>query len=240
MGWNVVYCSITSCSVAYCSCSCSWNCYKILTFCSLLTRCATPCACHAKRYLSVQKWSDVGVFCAFWFGNVLRATTACIFSTSQLLKVLWSWSVLCILTWKCASRDIGVQFFISHLASWLRTRRFREPTFRPSGATNRWKNTVNRDFPTFWSTCLFFLPSLSLLAFFFCIDITMFLDLKSWVQLGLLYNHGHQPTSWDVGPCNCAYDVSYPDLETATLFCLSFFCQSMEEVCGFEQKSTVY
>ena len=28
----------------------------------------------------------------------------------------------------------GVQFFISHLASWLRTRRFSEPTFRPSGA----------------------------------------------------------------------------------------------------------
>ena len=28
--------------------------------------------------------------------------------------------------------DNGVQFFISHLASWLRTRRFSEPTFRPS------------------------------------------------------------------------------------------------------------
>ena len=46
---------------------------------------------------------------------------------------------LCILTWKCASRHNGVQFFISHLASWLRTRRFSEPTFRPSGATNHWK-----------------------------------------------------------------------------------------------------
>ena len=28
------------------------------------------------------------------------------------------------------------QFFISHLARWLRTRRFSEPSFRPSGATN--------------------------------------------------------------------------------------------------------
>ena len=36
-------------------------------------------------------------------------------------------------------RDNGVQFFISHLARWLRTRRFSEPTFRPSGATNHWK-----------------------------------------------------------------------------------------------------
>ena len=34
-------------------------------------------------------------------------------------------------TCKCASRHNGVHFFISHLASWLRTRRFSEPTFRP-------------------------------------------------------------------------------------------------------------
>ena len=50
--------------------------YKTLTFCSLLTRCTIPCACHAKRDLNVQKWSEAGVFCAFWLGNVLRATTA--------------------------------------------------------------------------------------------------------------------------------------------------------------------
>ena len=71
--------------------------------------------------------------CAFWLRNVLRATTACTFSTSQLPKVVRTWCVLYILTWKCASRHNGVQFFISHLASWLRTRRFSEPTFRPSG-----------------------------------------------------------------------------------------------------------
>ena len=65
-----------------------------------------------------------------------------------------------ILTWKCASRHNGVQFFISHLASWLRTRRFSEPTFRPSGATNHWKNTVFRDFPTFSRICIFFLLTL--------------------------------------------------------------------------------
>ena len=140
---------------------------------------------------------------------MLRATTACTFSTSQLPKVVRPWCVLYILTWKCASRhngvhflDIstpksgpklrcfvhfdlemcfapqrralfrhlkfqkwseplvlyiltwkcasrhnGVQFFIAPVASWLRTRRFSEPTFRPSGATNHWKNTVFRDFP---------------------------------------------------------------------------------------------
>ena len=172
------------------------------------------------------------VLCAFWLRNVLRAATACTFSTSQLHKVVWTWCVLYILTWKRASSHSGlhfsnisvwfvhfdlemcfahngvhffnisasksgpnmrcfvhfdfevffapqrralfrhlnfqkcsghgalcafwlgnvihgtngVQFFISHLATWLRTRRFSEPTFRPSGATNHWKNTVFRDF----------------------------------------------------------------------------------------------
>ena len=96
------------------------------------------------RHLNFQKCSDAEVLCTFWLGNLLRATTACTFSTSQLPKVVRRWGVLYILTWKCASRHNGVQFFISHLASWLRTRRFSEPTFRPSGATNHWKNTVFR------------------------------------------------------------------------------------------------
>ena len=149
------------------------------------------------RHLNFQKWSEPLVFLTFWLRNVLRATTACTFSTSQLPKVVrewlcfvhfdlemcfapqrralfrhlnfqkWSetWCVLYILTWKCASRHNGVQFFISHLASWLRTRRFSEPTFRPSGATNHWKNTVFRDFPTFSRICIFFLLTLSLLLF---------------------------------------------------------------------------
>ena len=141
-----------------------WKCCKTFTFCSLLTRCTIPCACHAKRHLNVQKLSEHVVFLTFWLGNsfapqqcalfrhlnfqecsepvsflhfwlrnVLRATTTCTFSTSQLPKVVRTWCVLYILTWKCASRHNGVQFFISHLASWLRTRRFSEPTFRPSG-----------------------------------------------------------------------------------------------------------
>ena len=65
--------------------------------------CFVPQRCALFRHLNFQKWSDLGVFCAFWVGKVLRATTA------------------------------------PHLARWLRTRRFNEPTFRPSGATNHWK-----------------------------------------------------------------------------------------------------
>ena len=33
------------------------------------------------RYLNFQKWSDAEVFCTFWLPNVLRATTACNFSS---------------------------------------------------------------------------------------------------------------------------------------------------------------
>ena len=67
-------------------------------------------------------------------------------------------------TSKCASCHNGVQLFISYLATWLRTRRFSEPTFRPSGATNHWTNAVFCDFPTFSRTCIFFLFTLSLLS----------------------------------------------------------------------------
>ena len=125
-----------------------------------LEMCFAPQRRALFRHRNFQKWSERGVFCTFSLGNLLRATTACTFSTSQLPKVVRSSSVLSILAWKCASRHNGVHFFMSHLASWLRTRRFNEPTFRPSGATNHWKNTVFRDFPTFSRIFIFFLLTL--------------------------------------------------------------------------------
>ena len=42
-----------------------WICYKTLTFCSLLARCRSPCACHTKRRFNVQKWREHVVFLAF-------------------------------------------------------------------------------------------------------------------------------------------------------------------------------
>ena len=92
---------------------------------------------------------------------MLRATTACTFLTSQRPKVVRDRQFLTLLISKCASRHNGVQFFIAPVASWLCTRRFSEPTFRPSGATNHWKNTVNRDFPTFSRICIFCLLTFS-------------------------------------------------------------------------------
>ena len=143
----------------------SWVCFVHFD----LEMCFAPQRRALFRHRNFQKWSEPGVFCTFWLGNVLRATTACTFLTSQLPTVVREWCVLYIFTWKCASRHNGVQFFISPLASWLRTRRFSEPTFRPSGATNHWKNTVFRDFPTFSRICIFCLLTLSLLIFFLLI-----------------------------------------------------------------------
>ena len=112
--------------------------------------------------ISTAKSGPHLVFFVHFDFKMCFAPQACTFSTSQLPKVVRSWCVLYILTSKCASRHNGVQFFISHLARWLRTRRFSEPTFRPSGAPNHWKNTVFRDF-TFSRICIFFLLTLSLL-----------------------------------------------------------------------------
>ena len=63
------------------------------------------------RHLNLQKWSEPLVLLTFWLRNVLRATTACTFSTSQLPKLVRTPSVLYILTWKCASCHNGVHFF---------------------------------------------------------------------------------------------------------------------------------
>ena len=76
-----------------------------------LEMCFAPQRPALLRHLHFQKWSETGVFCTFWLGNVLRATTACTFSTSELPKVVREWCVLYILTWKCASRHNGVHFF---------------------------------------------------------------------------------------------------------------------------------
>ena len=100
-----------------------------------------------------QKWSEHAVFCTFWLANVLLATAACHFSTSQLPKVVRTCCVLCI----CASRYSGVQNFICPLNWYLRTRRFTEPTFRPSQPTNHWKNKAIRDFPNISRVWIFLL-----------------------------------------------------------------------------------
>ena len=79
------------------------------------------------RHPNFQNWPN-----SFWLRAVLRATTARTFSASDLAKVVWEWCVLSILAWTCASRRNSVQVFVSHLATWLRTGCFSEPTLRLS------------------------------------------------------------------------------------------------------------
>ena len=57
------------------------------------------------RHRNFKKWSEADVFCTFSLENVLLATAACNFSTSELQKVVRS------CTWKCASGHSSVQFF---------------------------------------------------------------------------------------------------------------------------------
>ena len=62
-------------------------------------------------HLNFQKWSENRVFWTFSLRNVLRATTACTFSTSQLPKVVRTPSAFNNLTSKCAWRHNGAHFF---------------------------------------------------------------------------------------------------------------------------------
>ena len=57
-----------------------------------------------------QKCSQCA-FCAFWLGNLLRATTTCTFWTSQFPKALRTSGVFNVFPWKCASRHRALHFF---------------------------------------------------------------------------------------------------------------------------------
>ena len=119
------------------------------------------------------------------FGKVQNPLSLPRKTTSVPSKVVRACGVFNSLTWKCASRPQRRALF-RHVNSqkcsengvlstfWLgnvlraitacnRTRRFSEPTFQPSGATNHWKNTVFCDYRTFLRTWIFFLLS----SFFF-------------------------------------------------------------------------
>ena len=71
-----------------------------------------------------------------------RATTAC-----NLSSLIWA-----------------------HLGTWVRTRRFSEPTYRPARATNHPKKILFRDFSTFSRICIFFLRTFSLWCLLFFSD----------------------------------------------------------------------
>ena len=67
-----------------------------------LEMCFVPQRRALFRHLNFRKCSEPSVLCTFWVGNVLRATTACTFSTSQLPKVVRHWGVL-----MCSARFVN-------------------------------------------------------------------------------------------------------------------------------------
>ena len=129
------------------------------------------------------------------------ATVACIFSTSELQKVVRSWCVLYILTCKCVFRHSGVQFLTSPLSTDLRTRRFNRPTFRLTRHTNHWKNIAFRDFSNIWRGCIFFLLTFALLHLLSA-DLTTLLCFSTVHIVGSFYLNflrlylRHPHTTW--------------------------------------------
>ena len=165
---------------------------------------------------NLKKCSDTVSFLAFSLPNVLFATAACHFWTSKLQKVLrhrqffsiftskcafrhshfWTSKLqkvlrhrqfFSIFTSKCAFRHSGVPFFTCLLNSYVRTRRFSEPTFRTSGTTNHSENTAIRDVPNIFRACTFFPRTLHACGSSFCgLDISTLLDTST-----LLFNSAY-------------------------------------------------
>ena len=76
--------------------------------------CFTPQRRALFRHVNFQKWSENGLVCTFWLGNVLRATTACTVSTSQLPKGFQRWGDFSFFTAKVlrATRACNFLFLI--------------------------------------------------------------------------------------------------------------------------------
>ena len=121
-----------------------------------LQMCFSPQRRTIFRHLNFQKWSRTLSFLTFSLPNVLFATAAYNFSTSELPKVVPDPQFFDIFTSECAFRHSGVQFLMSPLSTYLRTRRFNRPTFGLTRHTNLWKNTAFRDFSNIWRGCIFF------------------------------------------------------------------------------------
>ena len=156
------------------------------------------------RHQNVQKCSRTLSFLTFSLPNALFATAAYNFSTSERPKVLPDPQFFNIFTSKCAFHHSGVQFLMSSLGTYLRTRRFNRPTFRLTRHTNHWKNTAFRDFSNIWRGCIFFLLTFALLHLLSA-DLTTLLCFSTVHIVGSFYlnflRQGGPPTSY-----NCGYN----------------------------------
>ena len=76
-----------------------------------LQMCFAPQPRGIFQHRNFKKCYDTVSFLPFSLANVLVATAACHFSTSELQKWLRDRQFFCIFTCKCASRHSGVPFF---------------------------------------------------------------------------------------------------------------------------------
>ena len=143
----------------------------------------------SKTAAEIQSRIKTLSFWNFWLPNVLRATTACNFSTSWNPKVVRACSVLYVLNWKRASRHNCVHFFhISTYNSGLRMRCFVdfgfEMCFAPRLNFQKW--SIPAVFCTFWlgnvlratTACIFFASHFDLEMCFAPQRLAIFLHLN--------------------------------------------------------------
>ena len=138
------------------------------------------------HHLNFQKCSEHGVLCTFSLRNVLRATTACTFSTSQLPKVLRTWlqnvlpaTTTCnfsSLIWPDGSAPAA-------LASLL----FDPPEPQITGKTQCLATLLS------FHACIFCLLPFSLLwsSFFFCSLLWLFPPLLFHLSKNIIYIYTH-------------------------------------------------
>ena len=144
----------------------------------LTSRCASR-RCHVHFFdisASKKMFQSCGWAEHFDFEMSLAPERRLLFFDIQLLKVLWSWSAFCTFsTSKFALRHYSMQFFYLSSGQMAPHRRFSEPTFRPSGATNHWEKHCFATSPHFrapassffwlsllWSSLFFSFSSLTL------------------------------------------------------------------------------
>ena len=144
------------------------------------SKCAWRHSCVPFFEIRTSKSGPNLVFsCTFWLENALGATAVHILTSKcasrhsgvQFFHIPTSKSdpnMVCFLHFDfkmCFAPQQHANFSFLLWPTWLRTRRFSEPSFRPSQPTNHWKNTVFRDLPNISRSCIFFLLVLSLSLF---------------------------------------------------------------------------
>ena len=135
---NEVFCTFSLQNVPFATAACIFSTSelpKVLSEWGVLYIFTSECifrhrGVHFFNIRTYKSGPNTSCFVHFHFRMFFFATGVCIFSTSELTKVVQTRHVLYIFTSECAFRHSGVQFFICLLSTYLRTRRFNRPTFR--------------------------------------------------------------------------------------------------------------